>query len=122
MANGGREVKKLLAAFLVAFSILGYSATAEANGPPSTHYCELSLLGGGSLAPDNDIKRRWNWYENNYGVNIVAAFWTGAYYTGAHVTNMLFVYKRANGSAYYLYASCSDYRNEFVGGTYHDDA
>lgn len=108
--------------FIVCAGQLGGAVAVQANGPPSTSYCEKSLLGGGTLAPDNDIWARWKWYENNYGVNIVAAFWTGAYYTQSHSTHLQFVYKRANGMAYYLYGNCWDYRNEFVGGTYHDDA
>lgn len=122
MAMKRKLVSLLAAMFLAAAAPVVLPASSIANPAPSYSYCEKSLLGGGTLAPDNDIKRRWNWYENNYGVNIVAATFTGNAFTQSHDVQMQWRYTRANGAIYYAWAICADYRNEFPGGTYQDDA
>ena len=120
-----RRLAVLLAGLTV---LLAAPAAAEANPAPSLAYCAGvgtefpgSLRGGGSLAPDNDIRQRWDWYQSQ-GINIVRSYWSGEWYTQTHDVQVKWIYEAADGRKLAAWAICYDYRNDFVGGSYHDSA
>jgi hypothetical protein len=100
-------------AFLAVLVLLLFAAPAHAV----THsYCTSSLLGGGSLAPDNDISAWWNALENSYGLDIVAAYVaqrSGA--DGAYQVNQRWAFQRRSGHVEYRWFICYG-----SGGGYHD--
>src|SRR5688500_15605858 len=56
-----------LAIFFVALAAgMAAPAVAEADVSPTGTYCDYSLRGNGSHAPDADYPAWWNWYNANY--------------------------------------------------------
>lgn len=106
-------------AFLSPFAILFvWAAMAQAV---TFDYCEYSLRGNGSLAPDNDVKRAWDLLEADTLLNIVSSH-RGAVqrFTADYVTeNWVFVdsYGRSwYGTQFY----CNDRRPfaSYIDGRY----
>jgi hypothetical protein len=97
---------------------LAFAAPAQAvENSPSDAYCESSLRGQTSLAPDNDIKRDWDTIEVLYGYNIVRSFRSGLQRDAYNSVYEQFTFVRGNGTyAGSIWYHCwRDYT-----GTYHD--
>ena len=87
----------------------------------SFEYCESSLRGGGSLAPDNDIKRYWDRYEATTGRDIVSSSRTAARWNNEQWVAMQFVFFDGLGNPI-VWAWFNCWRDGFVfNGQYHDD-
>lgn len=86
----------------------------------STDYCNTSLHGGGTLAPDNDIYRRWQYLESSMGVDITSSY-AMKWYPSETWTYMeaRWVFWRRNGQAIYDWFYCNDLRP--YNGQYGDD-
>jgi hypothetical protein len=96
------------------------AAPAQAD-PISFDYCEFSLRGGGTLAPDNDIKTFWDRYEANTGRNIVSSTRTATNPNEPQWVALQFAFLNAQGEVLtYKWFNC--WRDGFlVTGQYHDD-
>jgi hypothetical protein len=69
-------MKKILLLIVLAFIFSAAPASAEPGvvaAPISTTYCDQSLRGQTSLAPDNDIKAWWDAYERATSVDLVSS-------------------------------------------------
>jgi hypothetical protein len=64
------KLRAVLTAAFAAFTLALVAPAGAAADPISTDYCTYSLRGGGSHAPDNDIKRIWDHLEAVYNWNI----------------------------------------------------
>ena len=91
-------MKKMVAAFTGIFAVL-LVTSATAMAVPSYDYSVYSLRGGGTLAPDNDVKENWDWLENNLGWDVVSSEDAGGYTTST-VRYVYWYYHRANGSSH----------------------
>jgi hypothetical protein len=107
-----------LVASLVATLVMAGPAQAD---PISFDYCEFSLRGGGSLEPDNDIKRFWDRYERNTGRNIVSSTRTATNPNNDQWVALQFGFLNGQGEVLtYKWFNC--WRDNFlVTGQYRDD-
>jgi hypothetical protein len=53
--------------------MLAFAAPAQAGSSISCDYVQLSARGGGTLAPDNDVRNAWNAIQKR-GINIVSSY------------------------------------------------
>jgi hypothetical protein len=116
-------MRRLAAAVGTVIVMLVLAAPAQA-APISFDYCELSLRGGGSLAPDNDIKIWWDAYENITGQNIVSSSRSGAGYVNGYAQWVQLRFTFFNGAGQPLTTKWFEcWREGLVpSGTYHDNA
>ena len=112
---------KRLGTFGAAVGAMLVMATPAQAAPISTEYCNISLRGGGSLAPDNDIKAFWDKFERDTGRNIaysVSSSWVR--HREQHVSGLYSFYNSANQLLTSNRFHC--WRSGFSSlGTYHDD-
>lgn len=106
-------MKRILLALTAALATLVFAAPAQAI---TTDYCNLSLGGGGSLAPDNDYYIGRRAIETNYSVNINYAYNTGWNQPHTDWLTVQRVYWATTGQRYYTQLIC--WRD--INGTYHD--
>jgi hypothetical protein len=81
-------------------------------------YCNTSLRGGGSLAPDNDIRREWDRLQA-LGYDLTSSYatdWFGG--NGSRTVGAHWIFWRRNGSYFTGLFGCSDFRSS--GGRYDD--
>lgn len=105
-------MKKLLLVLSVAMMLM-LPASAHAV---SYSYCDYSLRGGGTLAPDDDIRAAWTSFQNA-GYNITSSYasqWFGG--DGASSVSARWIFWRANGQYFTVYFSCYG-----SGASYHDE-
>lgn len=114
----------ILAVAVLAAVAIGASS-ASANPAPSPAYCfgfgtswPGSLYGAGSLAPDNDVRRTWDLWQGR-GYDFVRTS-TPSWWSSDHVLWVLVRFHTASGGYLDVWHSCSDYRNDYVGGSYTD--
>lgn len=116
-----------MAVFLGAMTVVGgVTEVAVANPAPSLAYCAGvgtdfpgSLRGGGTLAPDNDIRIYWDYLQSR-GYNITSSAWTGWWATGQHDLRVQWAYWASGVGWLYVTFVCYDYRTDYPGGAYHD--
>jgi len=60
--------------------------TLASAAPIDPGYCEHSLRGGGSLAPDNDVRRAWDQIQAA-GWNVISSYPVGAWYVWYNSSN-----------------------------------
>ena len=115
-------MKTIAAAIGTVAATLVLAASAEA-APISYDYCETSLRGGGSLAPDNDVKTFWDYYENATGLNIVSSSRSGATYVNGYAQWVQLRFTFFNGAGQPLTSKWFEcWRDGLVpSGTYHDN-
>lgn len=131
-------MRKIIALAVTALALVAVP-TASAKSPrayaahlsPTYNYCTGydyytgaqtwagSLRGGGSLAPDNDVKQLWDDMERILNINIVSS-WAGYQwsYIGDHYLYGDWKFLRANGLIYTRRMYCKDARS--TGGHYTD--
>jgi hypothetical protein len=114
-------VKRIAALVGAVIATLVLAAPAQA-ARISFDYCESSLRGGGSLAPDNDIKIFWDRYESTTGRDIVSSSRTAAKWNNEQWVAMQFVFLDGLGNPIvWKWFNC--WRDGYVwNGQYHDDA
>lgn len=110
-------MKKLFALGAVLFAFAVPAASAQA-APISVDYCDYSLRGGGSLAPDNDVKLLWDSIEANERIDVVSS---QAYDWIRYNDQDLVALWRYNTSAGSRWAYFECYRDNYsASGAYHD--
>jgi hypothetical protein len=110
------KLRTVIAAAFAAFA-LGLAAPAGAVAAPiSTDYCTYSLRGGGSHAPDNDVKQIWDQMEVQYGWNITNSWAESWYRISADNLQVTWVFYGGGYVARYVFAC---WRTD--AGVYHDD-
>lgn len=123
-------MKRLISTLLVTLCVATV-APASASASISVDYCagpktysgsgwKGSLRGDGTLAPDNDLRASWDYWQAR-GYNITSAYWYGYTYWGS--TNDLLTYwylVRANGDKIRITLRCWREGGRDT-GTYHDD-
>lgn len=103
---------------VVLFAGLVFAAAAAPAQAVTYDYCNTSLRGGGSLAPDNDIRREWDRIQS-LGYNLTSSYATGWFGgDGTRTVGADWIFWRANGGYFTGTFGCSDFRAS--GGRYDD--
>jgi len=93
---------------------LGTASVAQAE-PISIEYCDFSLRGGGTLAPDNDIKTFWDDLESSLGIDIVASKAMDSYRSGDDIA-IRYDFIKSDG----VVAGSPTFQCYRINGVYHD--
>jgi hypothetical protein len=115
-------MKRIAAGLIAAGAALAIAAPAQAHVSPTDGYCDDSLRGYRSLAPDNDIKARWDYLEQRYGWNIVSSYITEVARINEHDVYFRYDFVAANGSTVSrpLFRCWRENATTSHTGTYHD--
>jgi hypothetical protein len=101
-------------------AVLLVSAPAAQAAAISLDYCDYSLRGGGSLAPDNEIRAEWDHIEAA-GADIVSSYiyWYNSYSSGNDL-RVSYRFVRAGGNVEHA-SVFRCWRDPLTStGTYHD--
>jgi hypothetical protein len=112
-----RVTMRIAAPIVAIIAALVLAAPAAAHISPTIQYCESSLRGQTGQAPDNDIKRIWDYLEVNLGRDIYQSRSISARRVNDHHLRMQFRYYMTDGTTLDAVFRCwwgAD-------GIYHDD-
>jgi hypothetical protein len=112
-----RVMMRIAALIVAIIAALVLAAPAAAHISPTIQYCESSLRGQTGQAPDNDIKRIWDYLEVNLGRDIYQSRSISARRVNDHHLRMQFRYYMTDGTTLDAVFRCwwgAD-------GIYHDD-
>lgn len=118
-----RFVRLVTVAVVLAVAVPAAAPDAAPAAAISVDYCDYSLRGGGSLAPDNDIYEIWQLLESSGFGNVYAAPYTGQFYYLAEQSVHIKIqfYATKNGYTRYRSAWFQCYRDGWSpSGQYHD--